>query len=205
MVERKIIIGILMITFLGITLGLYFYQSDSIDEDYPNYEAVAIVERVIDGDTLEIKITKEVLPKAGVKTGPDKIRLACIDTEELSKSEAVDKHEKLENIDQETYEKTEYYKTALRAKELLETLLSKDKKIYLDLDDLAYGTGPCRGYYGRLIGVIFLRRDNGWINVNARLIVDQYSSNESSQYPLSLKYRSEFSPYEWLEPDYAYL
>ncbi len=194
-----------MIVLIITAVGCYFYQFNQNSGNSPNYELIATVTRVIDGDTIEVEIIEEVQPRKNIDTGLEKVRLACIDTEELSRSEAVDKHEELENISNKAYKKTKYYEKALKAKNILESLLSEGRKIYLDLDDLAYGQGQCRGYYGRLIAVVFTKDNDGWTNINAKMVEEQYSSNSGSRYPLSLKYKSEFSPYDWLDPDYQYL
>lgn len=205
MLRRKIIIAVLILCLVGAALGFHFYRISTRSVNSPNYEIIAEVSRVIDGDTVEVKIEEKVRPVKGVELGVEKVRLACLDTEELSKSEAVDEHGELENISQTAYEETNYYQKAVEARNLLESFIPEGSKVYLDLDDLVYGEGLYRGCYGRLIGVILVRDNDGWTNVNAKMVEEQYSPGTDSQYPLNLEYKTEFSPYDWLESDYPYL
>ncbi len=205
MFERKIIIAVLIVCLAGAALGFHFYSSSRGSVNSPNYEIIGTVSRVIDGDTVEVKIEEKVQPVRGVELGMEKVRLACLDTEELSKSEAVDEHGEVENISQAAYEETDYYQKAVEARDLLESFIPEGSKVYLDLDDLAYGEGPYRGCYGRLIAVILVRDNDGWTNVNAKLVEEQYSPDTNSQYPLNFEYNTEFTPHDWLESDYPYL
>ncbi|KXB02276.1 hypothetical protein AKJ44_00980, partial [candidate division MSBL1 archaeon SCGC-AAA261F17] len=60
------------------------------------------------------------------------------------------------------------------AKNLVSELCPTGMQVYLDLDDLADenpgSAGPFRDKYERLVAVIYVQKDNSWINVNAKVL-----------------------------------
>ncbi|KXA90313.1 hypothetical protein AKJ39_00795 [candidate division MSBL1 archaeon SCGC-AAA259J03] len=204
MENREIIVIVLVLLVVGALVYFIYFRDTSDNSNYPNYEAIGISKRIIDGDTFVVKIRKVLDPHKGVKSGMEKLRLAGVDTDELKQSEAAGKREKVENMSQAKYEETYFYKRALEAKKLLETFVPSGTKVYLDIDDLAFGRDSYRGYYGRLIVVAYVKREDKWINVNAKLINEEYSKMAESEYPISNKFCSEFNPYTWIDEGYIY-
>lgn len=203
---KKIVWVLIVISVIvGGVLLYHLHLSREEDICSPNYEAIAKLERVVDGDTVVVDIKEIVDPHRGVELGEDKVRLAGVDTEETSQKEAARKRDKLASMSQSEYEDTVYYQRAIEAKKLLKSVLSNRGNLFLDIDDLARGKCSYRGYYGRLIAVIYVRDNNGWLNMNAHLVNEEYSGSRSSQYPICTKFSSEFDPYLWLEDDYRFV
>ena len=65
--------------------------------------------------------------------------------------------------------------------------LCYQKKVYLDVDDL-YITGN----YGRIIAVVYVPYNKGYVNLNQLLLKKSYA--EVSDYP------NEFNPDDWIGP-----
>ncbi|KXB04291.1 hypothetical protein AKJ49_02255 [candidate division MSBL1 archaeon SCGC-AAA382A03] len=204
MKSKKIGIVILASLIAGIVLPSHLQNSKKSLET-PNYEATATVEKIIDGDTLSVKIQKIIDPHKGIEPGIDKLRLAGIDTAELSQNKAAEETKKVKNMTQKEYEDTLFYERAFRAKKILENIIPPETKIYLDIDDLAFGKRSYRGYFDRIIAIIYKKKDNEWININAKVVNQEYSKGPSSDYPILSKYNTEFDPHRWLENDYPYL
>ncbi len=202
---KKAVFGLFVISVVVSGVLLYqshFSQNEPVER--PNYEVVAELERVIDGDTVVVNIKEIVSPRRGVEVGKDRVRLAGIDTEELEQREAAKNYVEVENMTQSEYEETIYYQRALEAGNLLKSVLPEGREVFLDLDDLAWGRGPYRGVYGRLIAVIYVEEDEGWLNANAFIANKQYSEDRGSEYPVCTRFISEFNPYDWLEEDYRF-
>lgn len=204
--KRKIIIVLILAT---VTVGLIApklgFSAERPTLENPNYEAIAKVEKILDGDTLKVKVTNILDPHRGVSLGEEKVRLAGVDTDEKQQDDAAKKYENVKNLNQEQYEETIYYQSAIMAKNYLKNNLPEDTQIYLDIDDLADGQGPYRGYYGRLIALVYVRKSGKWINVNGRLLDNIRSfGNEVVNSPILTKFSSEFDPYYWLCENYPY-
>lgn len=205
MKKKIIVVLIIASALIGTIILKNTLSAEKITSKNPNYEAVATVKEIIDGDTLKVKVTKIFDPHKGVNLGDDKIRLAGIDTEETLQDKAVKKHEDVKNLNQEQYEKTIYYQQAITAKKFLKNKLPEGKKIYLDIDDLADGKYPYRGYYGRLIALVYVKDSEKWININAQLLKHTDSfDNSGLNNQILTKFHSEFDPYNWLSEDYPY-
>lgn len=159
---------------------------------------MAVTGRCIDGDTIEVRISEVLDPHQGVKPENTKIRFAGVDTEETKVDEATDKHEEVEGMTQAEYEGTEYYQRAIESKALVRDL-TQEKKLYLDIDDLAGDRDPYRGHYGRLIAVVYVKQDGNWTNVNAEVLQDGFPDHVGIT-----AFESEFSPSNWLEESYPY-
>lgn len=166
----------------------------------PHYEATAEVKEILDGDTLLVEISEVLIPHEGVETEEDKVRLAKIDVEETRVSDAGEKHSSVENMSQSEYEETDYYRHALSARNLIETLVPVGSKIYLDLDDLAGNWKPYRGRFGRLIAVVYAKVEEEWVNVNARALRQGFP-----EHARITSFRSEFHADYWMKNDYPYL
>lgn len=202
-----------MLIGTGGALGIYHLYSSSSGshlsgDDWgnkgsigpPNFEVIAKVRRVSDGDTLGIEIVEVIDPHRGIKPGEDEVRLAGIDAEELHKRYAARKHEEVEEMSQSEYEETDYYHYASAAKELVRSLAPQDSKLYLDVDDLAGVENPYRGSYGRLIAVVYIENGGSWINVNAKVLHQGYPDHA-----WITGFKSEFHPQNWLSNDYPYV
>ncbi|KXB04924.1 hypothetical protein AKJ48_00915 [candidate division MSBL1 archaeon SCGC-AAA261O19] len=142
----KTIGTLILIAVIGVAGGVataYFLRSSSEGGgNAPNYEAVATVSRVDDGDTIGVNITEVTVLHDGVSEGEDTIRFAGIDTEETGlNSHATYLHSELEGVSESEYKQTEYYQHAMSAKSLVENLCS-GLTVYLDIDDQAEGHGP---------------------------------------------------------------
>lgn len=202
--KKKAIILALSIAIVSIVFGyIYFFDNES-SVSGPNYEATARVLEVRDGDTMVVDIESVRDPHKGISTGEDVVRLAKIDTEELSLANAEAKHKFVENLSEKEYKKTPYYSMAVMEKKCLKKHTKKGTKIYIDIDDLAKGNGPYyqpyRGDYNRIIATIYTKKNKNWINLNA-LLLKKYHP----KHLYKTKYRSEFSIKHWLENDYPYL
>lgn len=177
-------IGILiLIMIVGIASGVtaaYFITpsgEEELGEGAPNYEAIATVSWVKDGDTISVTITDVIDPHEGVEESSDTIRLAGIDTVESG---------------EEGY---------TEATNFTDNLTPSGETVYLDIDDQAYGKGPYRGYYGRLIAVVYVKVNDQWVNVNAEAL----RWGQPLGYCEMTYYTSEFNPSTWLEEDYPYI
>ncbi len=177
----------------------------SPEKQNPNYEAIARIKEWIDGDTIRVEILRVPDPHRGIQVANDKVRLAGIDTEETTRKEAAKEHSEVENMSQQEYEKTNYYERAIEAKEFVKSLAPSGSKIYLDIDDLAYGKDPYRGYYGRIIALVYVKDESGWTNLNAKLLRKGRSTKSRKKLAsITPQYDSEFKPETWLSEDYSY-
>lgn len=175
-------------------------RSSKSPTEPPHYEATAVVERVLDGDTILVDIREILIPREGIETKSEKIRLAKIDVEETHVSDAREKHNFVENMSQSEYEKTDYYRHALSSRDLVATLVPEGCKVYLDFDDLAGVRKPYRGVFGRLIAVVYARVEGRWINVNARVLRQGFPEHVTIT-----SFKSEFQADSWMESDYPYI
>jgi endonuclease YncB( thermonuclease family) len=147
-----------------------------------NIEVKGAVTYVGDGDTIHIKLTWVDRSREGIVVGAsEKVRFAGIDAPELEDEGGSE------------------------ARNLVLELCPEGSEVSLDLDDLATTGGLYRDRYGRLVAVIYVRKENVWINVNAEVLrwgQEAYPGHDWLKYAYL---KSEFNPYEWLENDYPYV
>lgn len=149
----------------------------------PNYEAIGNVTAVLDGDTIHVSLTWVDKSAVGVKAGSgEAVRFAGgIDAPEIAEEGGEE------------------------AKEFVYNLCPPGTEVLLDLDSASYGPMLYRDLHGRLLSVIYVRRDNAWVNVNAQELrwgLEAYPRNNWLAY---IGYGSEFDPYEWLADNYPYV
>lgn len=205
--RKKWIILILLILTSAIVLFAVIQNSSnsSTGKQTPHYEAIARVKEWIDGDTVRVKILQVLDPHEGIQPAPDKVRLVGVDTEETIQREAAKEHDEVEEMSQRKYEETSYYEKAIAAIKLARSLAPSGSKIYLDFDDLAQGKGPYRGYFGRIIALVYLKNRDEWINLNARILCEgRLTKSREKLASISSQYDSEFQPISWLSEDYPY-
>lgn len=133
------VLAILTSILAGIVVA---YCAGGVDLD-----AVGVVRRVVDGDTLDVLVLKAYDPRYQVFVGHViRVRLADIDAPEL------------------------YTSMGRLAKYALQGLVY-GRQVYLDIDDI-YVTGK----YGRVIAVLYLPTDNNTLlNVNLWLVEKGYA------------------------------
>lgn len=211
--DRYLCLMILAALIFGIILVLFGFFSGNFPDSFmgsgsdrnPNFEFKARVDEVIDGDTIRIEILEEYDPHQGIGLDNNKVRFVGVDTEELKQREAGESHPSVKDFSQTEYEKTEYYSEALEAKKTLENIVSVGSTVYLDVDDLAYGSKPYRGSYGRIIAVVYRKLEGRWVNVNGRVLRDVNLSDRGNYSKVSYTYVSEFNPFRWLSDKYPYI
>lgn len=167
-------------------------NQESYLDNPPDYELIATVLSVADGDTIWIRIeniTAELDPEGGVREK---------NTESVRFGGGVDAPETWTDPPENG---------AFEAKEFIENLIPPDTTIYIDLDNLAEDPEgrPYRGQYSRLISVIYTRIEGRWININAELLrwgQKEFPSNNWLEY---FYIDSEFNAKDWLESDYPYV
>ena len=201
--SRKYKIITFIVIFLILSTSIYLILNFN-DRNSPDFEAKAEVLWVSDGDTIGVKILKVDNSFDHIETGKDVVRFAGIDTEEIHREDAISEHPDVKYLTQKEYESSEYYAHAVDAKELVKSLAGRGSIVYLDLDEGVKG-GNCRGHFGRLIAVVYSKIDNRIINVNARVLNQEYPTSYDPDYGLITDYPSEFEPRKWLSEDYAYI
>jgi len=150
-----------------------------------NYEAYGTVDYTVDGDTIKVTLTWVNPSTAGVYTGPDQsVRFSGgMDAPELSDPEGGwDSKYFVMNFCPNTKPPTE---------------------VFLDLDNLS--SNPYHDVNGRLLGVVYVKKDGKWVNVNAEVLrwgLEAYPDHDWFKYRY---FSSEFNPDVWLENDYPYL
>jgi len=146
------------------------------------YEAYGTVDYTIDGDTIQVNLTWVNPATAGVHTGSgQRVRFSGgIDAPEL------------------VNEGGEEAKSFVR-----DNFCRYKTEVFLDLDNRSD-----RPYYddvGRLLGVVYVKKNGKWVNVNAEVLrwgLEAYPYHDWLRYR---GYRSEFNPDVWLENDYPYV
>jgi len=152
----------------------YFAISGSTSEasNGPHVEQTAVVDRVIDGDTIVLE-------------GGKHVRLVGVDAEESElNSYAIEKHPELRGMTEEEYEQTPYYERAMAAKSLTEDLCQSGK-VWLDVDDF-----EPQDSHDRTLAVVYVKVDGSWVNINAELLRSGYAD-------VLFIPPSEFNPYKW--------
>ncbi|MEM4507123.1 MAG: thermonuclease family protein [Acidilobaceae archaeon] len=125
-------------------LLVFLYSTAFVEADF---DAIAVVERVIDGDTIVVTIVESRTSK--ISPGSiERVRLADINAPELKTPQGES------------------------AKLYLERLLSKGTIVYLDVDDI-----ELRDKYGRLVAIVYFKvNDTCILNVNYHLVLLRYAT-----------------------------
>lgn len=147
-----------------------------------NYEASGTVDYTVDGDTIQVNLTWVNPSTTGVYTGSG---------QSVRFSGGIDAPELADVGGQEA-------KSFVR-----DNFCSWGTEVFLDLDNLS--DRPYHDIHGRLLGVIHVKKDGKWVNVNAELLrwgQEAYPNHDWLKYSY---FRSEFNPDEWLENDYPYV
>jgi len=147
-----------------------------------NYEASGTVDYTVDGDTIQVTLTWVNPSTAGVYTGAgQKVRFSGgIDALELAD------------------EGGEEAKSFVR-----DNFCSLMTEVFLDLDNLS--DNPYHDIWGRLLGVVYVKKNGKWVNVNTEVLrwgLEAYPDHDWFKYRY---YRSEFNSDQWLENDYPYV
>jgi len=160
-------------------------SSTSLFETYATpltYEASGILDYTVDGDTIQVNLTWVNPSTTGVNTGGgQRVRFSGgVDAPEMG------------NVGGEES------KSFVR-----DNFCKWGTEIFLDLDNSSN-----RAYHddvGRLLGVIYVKKNGKWVNVNAELLrwgQEAYPNHDWLKYSY---YTSEFNSDEWLENDYPYV
>lgn len=150
-----------------------------------NYEAYGTVDYTVDGDTVQVNLTWVNPSTTGVNPGSgQKVRFSGgIDAPELGSEPGGNEA-----------------KVFVR-----DNFCSWSTEVWLDLDNLS--DNPYHDIHGRLLGVIYVKKSNKWVNVNAELLrwgMEAYPHNDWDEYAY---FTSEFSVYDWppYDNDYPYV
>jgi len=146
-----------------------------------NYEASGTVDYTMDGDTIQVDLTWVNPLTSGVHTGSgQRVRFSGgIDAPEMG------------NVGGE------------EAKSFVRDLCWRGTEVFLDLDNLS--DTPYHDMHGRLLGVVYVKENGKWVNVNAEVLrwgLEAYPDHNWLAYRY---FTSEFNPDEWLENDYPYI
>lgn len=146
-----------------------------------NYEASGILAYTVDGDTVQVSVTWVNPSTEGVNTESQKVRFSGgMDAPEMS------------------MEGGEEAKQFVR-----ENFCPVWTEVFLDLDNLSYT--PYYDVHGRLLGVIYVKKNGKWVNVNAEVLrwgMEAYPNHNWLQYSY---YPSEFDADVWLADNYPYV
>lgn len=147
-----------------------------------NYEASGIVEYTVDGDTVKVNVTWVNPSTEGVETGGHQsVRFSGgMDAPEMSMEGGEEAKQFVRN-----------------------NFCSTWTEAFLDLDNFSYT--PYHDVHGRLLGVIYVRKDGKWVNVNAEVLrwgMEAYPNHNWLQYSY---YPSEFDADVWLADNYPYV
>jgi len=162
-----------------ISSPIYFFETYAT---LLHYEAYGTVDYTIDGDTVRVNLTWVNPSTGGVQAGT---------TQSVRFSGGIDAPE-LAN------EGGEEAKSFVR-----DNFCSRMAEIFLDLDNLS--DDPYHDIYGRLLGVVYVKKNGKWVNVNAEVLrwgLEAYPDHDWFKYRY---YRSEFNSDQWLENDYPYV
>lgn len=168
-----------------ISSQIYSFETYSIPL---NYEAYGTVDYTIDGDTVQVNLTWVNPSTSGVHTGPGQsVRFSGgIDAPEL--------HLPTGPPD----EGAEEAKSFVR-----DSFCSYKTEVFLDLDNQS--DTPYHDINGRLLGVVYVKENGKWVNVNAEVLrwgLEAYPYHDWLKYRY---FRSEFNSDNWLENDYPYV
>jgi len=148
------------IVFLAVCVGaVVFWVSQGGEVTQPpgpHYEVAGIVQSVVDGDTIVVRI-ENVLPGVDPDGGVEEGTL-----EHVRFGGGIDAPETWTDPPENG---------AYEAKHFIENLLPVGTVVRLDLNDVQSSDyGIYRDYYGRLVAVIYVESGGQWINVNAELL-----------------------------------
>jgi len=147
-----------------------------------NYEAYGTVDYTVDGDTIKVTLTWVNPSTVGVYTGSN---------QSVRFSGGIDAPEWY----MDGGEESKYF--------VRNNFCPPRAEVFLDLDNLS--DTPYHDSLGRLLGVIYVKKDGKWVNVNAELLRWGQEMYPSHNWLIYRFYRSEFNPDEWLEADYPYV
>jgi endonuclease YncB( thermonuclease family) len=148
-----------------------------------NYEAYGTVDYTVDGDTIQVTLTWVNPSTAGVYTGPgQKVRFSGgIDAPELANEGGEE------------------------SKSFVRNFCPWMTEVFLDLDNLSDDPYHDSTSSRRLLGVVYVKKDGKWVNVNAEVLrwgQEAYPDHDWLKYRY---YSSEFNPDEWLADNYPYV
>ncbi len=167
------------------------------------------VTRVVDGDTIAVD---------GL---PETIRFLCIDTEECEKGPGAEQRtaalarDYLRYVQEQTRsDPMTKFNTPMgwEAKEFAESWFPIGSTVRVEYDSLSRKTG----YYGRVLGYVFAKRDGEWINYNVECVragmspyYDKYGASErfeaqffAAEREARTSRRGIWSPHAMAYPDY---
>lgn len=149
-----------------------------------NYEAYGTVDYTLDGDTIKVTLTWVNLSTVGVNTGSGQsVRFSGgIDAPELANEGGWE---------------SKYFVMDFcpNAKPPIE--------VFLDLDNLS--DTPYHDVNGRLLGVVYVKKDGKWVNVNAEVLRWGFEAYPDFTWLKYSYYSSEFNAQEWLADNYPYV
>lgn len=147
-----------------------------------SYETYGTVDYTVDGDTIQVTLIWVNPSTAGVRIGSgQKVRL----------SGGIDAPEILDEGGEEA-------KSFVR-----DNFCPWMTEVFLDLDNLS--DTPYHDIHGRLLGVVYVKKDGKWVNVNAELLRwgrEAYPHHDWLRYAY---FNSEFDADEWLADNYPYV
>ena len=146
-----------------------------------NYEAYGTVDYTIDGDTVQVTLTWVNPSTIGVHTGSG---------QNVRFSGGMNAPELADVGGQES-------KAFVR-----DNFCSYKTEVFLDLDNLS--NIPYHDVDGRLLGVVYVKENGKWINVNAEMLRWGLKTYPDHDWLYYRNYPSEFNPDQWLENDYPY-
>lgn len=184
--KRKSILGIAVavvavILAMAITRPSTPAPAPEVPIPHPYFEAVGIVTRVIDGDTISVRLTwVEGSTKIVAAGREERVRLSGgVDAPELGQEGGPE------------------------AAGFIVGLCPIGTGVLLDLDEKAtHGAGPYRDEFGRLLAVVYIWTDKTWVNVNAELLRWGLKAWPQHDWLKYVRYPSEFDPHEWLAENY---
>ena len=152
-----------------------------------NYEAYGTLDYTVDGDTIQVTLTWVNPSTVGVEKGAgQKVRFSGgIDAPEMSTPEGPPS----KAFVQENF--CPYRNPPI--------------EVFLDLDNLSDDPYHDSTSSRRLLGVVYVKKDGKWVNVNAEVLrwgLQAYPDHDWLRYSY---YSSEFNPDEWLADNYPYV
>jgi len=147
-----------------------------------NYEAYGTVDYTIDGDTVRVNLTW---------VNPSTVGVSAPSTQSVRFSGGIDAPELANEGGQEA-------KAFVR-----DHFCSYKAEVFLDLDNKS--DTPYHDINGRLLGVVYVKENGKWINVNAEVLrwgLKAYPDHDWFKYSYFI---TEFNSQQWLENDYPYV
>jgi endonuclease YncB( thermonuclease family) len=165
-----------------ISSPIYYFETYSIPL---TYEASGFLDYTIDGDTIQVNLTWVNPSTVGVHTG---------DLQDVRFSGGMDAPELANVGGQES-------KAFLRDNFLY--YRKPPIEVFLDLDNKS--ETPYHDIYGRLLGVVYIRDNGRWVNVNAEVLRWGLKAYPDHNWFAYSYYPTEFNSHQWLENDYPYV